>query len=73
VTRGCDDNAEDHKRAVYAYYGGDYETDSYKYYMKAVLAYAQAARNYLQDHPVVPAVSVPDAGDLSEASEQPAN
>lgn len=74
VTRGWDDDSEHQKRAVYAYYGGHYDTDRYKYYMKAVLAYAQAARSYLQDHPVEPAVSfVPDAGDLTGALEQPAN
>ena len=52
VLHGWDDKVDHQKRAVYAYYGGHYDTDRDKYYMKAVLAYADAARTYLEDHPV---------------------
>ena len=52
VMHGWDDKVDHQKRAVYAYYGGHYNTDRDKYYMKAVLAYADAARSYLEDHPV---------------------
>jgi membrane-bound lytic murein transglycosylase B len=52
VTRGWDDQPEHQQRAVYAYYGGHYDTDPDKYYMKAVLKYASEARKYLNDHPV---------------------
>jgi membrane-bound lytic murein transglycosylase B len=52
VLHGWDDKVDHQKRAVYAYYGGHYDTDRDKYYMKAVLAYADAARMYIEDHPV---------------------
>ena len=52
VTHGWDNNADHQKRAVYSYYGGHYDTDPDKYYMKAVLAYAGAVHMYLEDHPV---------------------
>jgi membrane-bound lytic murein transglycosylase B len=52
VTRGFDRNPEHQKRAIYAYYGGHYKTDPNKFYMKAVLKYADGVRSYLQDHPV---------------------
>jgi membrane-bound lytic murein transglycosylase B len=52
VTRGWDGSTEHQKRAIYAYYGGHYNTDRDKYYMKAVLAYADAARTYFKEHPV---------------------
>jgi membrane-bound lytic murein transglycosylase B len=52
VTRGWDRNPDHQKRAVYAYYGGHYDQDPYKYYMKAVLQYADGVRSYLQDHPL---------------------
>jgi membrane-bound lytic murein transglycosylase B len=52
VTRGWDGNPEHQKRAIYAYYGGHYDSDPDKFYMKAVLKYADKARSYLQDHPV---------------------
>jgi membrane-bound lytic murein transglycosylase B len=51
VTRGWDSNPEHQKRAVYAYYGGHYNTDPDKFYMKAVLKYAGEVHAYLQDHP----------------------
>ena len=52
VTRGFDRNPEHQKRAIYAYYGGNYNTDPNKFYMKAVLKYADEVRSYLKDHPV---------------------
>jgi len=56
VTRGWDSSIEHQKRAIYAYYGGHYDTDRDKYYMRAVLAYAEAARIYLNEHPLDPAL-----------------
>jgi membrane-bound lytic murein transglycosylase B len=56
VTRGWDSSIEHQKRAIYAYYGGHYNTDRDKYYMKAVLAYAEAARTYFKEHPLDSAV-----------------
>jgi membrane-bound lytic murein transglycosylase B len=52
VTRGWDHNPEHQKRAIYAYYGGHYDRDPYKYYMKAILRYASEVGTYLKDHPV---------------------
>jgi membrane-bound lytic murein transglycosylase B len=52
VTRGWDRNPEHQRRAIYAYYGGHYEEDPNRYYMKAVLRYAGEVRAYLKDHPV---------------------
>jgi membrane-bound lytic murein transglycosylase B len=52
VTRGFDGNPEHQKRAIYSYYGGHYATDPNKFYMKAVLKYADEVRSYLKDHPV---------------------
>ena len=70
VTHGWDNNADHQKRAVYSYYGGHYDTDRDKYYMKAVLAYADAVHMYLVDHPVVPAIGfMPDLLSLSITSE----
>jgi membrane-bound lytic murein transglycosylase B len=60
VTRGWDDKPEHQKRAVYAYYGGHYNTDRYKFYMKAVLAYADAARSYLKEHPLELGIKLPE-------------
>jgi membrane-bound lytic murein transglycosylase B len=57
VSRGWDGNPEHQKRAVYAYYGGHYNTDPDKFYMKAVLKYANEVRAYLADHPVDTALS----------------
>jgi membrane-bound lytic murein transglycosylase B len=59
VTRGWDEGPEHQKRAVYAYYGGHYDTDRYKFYMKAVLAYADAARTYLKEHPLEAGINLP--------------
>lgn len=73
VTHGWDNNADHQKRAVYSYYGGHYDTDRDKYYMKAVLAYADAVRVYLQDHPVDTGVRfIPDLLSVSITSELPA-
>jgi membrane-bound lytic murein transglycosylase B len=52
VTRGWDDQQQHQQRAIYSYYGGHYETDKNKYYMKAVLKYADEIRNYLKDYPI---------------------
>lgn len=52
ATRGFDGQPVHQYRAIYAYYGGNYDTDPRKYYMKAVLKYAQEESKYLQDHPV---------------------
>jgi membrane-bound lytic murein transglycosylase B len=58
VTRGWDDQLQHQQRAVYSYYGGHYETDKNKYYMKAVLKYADEFNDYLKDHPIeTPATS----------------
>jgi membrane-bound lytic murein transglycosylase B len=82
VTRGWDDKPEHQKRAVYEYYGGHYNSDRYKYYMKAVLAYADAARTYLKEHPLELGIKLPEPlapqivnfDDLASAnSEQTAN
>jgi membrane-bound lytic murein transglycosylase B len=54
VTRGWDRGGEHQKRAIYAYYGGHYDQDPNKYYMKAVLRYASEVQAYLQGHPVEP-------------------
>ncbi len=51
VTRGWDNQTQHQQRAIYAYYGGHYDTDPNKYYMKAVLKYAHEIGNYLKDHP----------------------
>ena len=70
VLHGWDNNVDHQKRAVYAYYGGHYETDRDKYYMKAVLAYADAVHTYLEDHPVEPGIGfTPDLLSVSIASE----
>ena len=52
ATRGFDSQPVHQYRAIYAYYGGNYDTDPRKYYMKAVLKYAQEESKYLQDHPL---------------------
>jgi membrane-bound lytic murein transglycosylase B len=56
VTRGWDGNPEHQKRAVYAYYGGHYNSDPNKFYMKAVLKYADTVRASLQDNPIDPEI-----------------
>lgn len=52
VTRGWDRNPEHQRRAIYAYYGGHYDQDPHKYYMEAVLRYANEVHTYLKNHPV---------------------
>jgi hypothetical protein len=70
VLHGWDNSVDHQKRAVYAYYGGHYETDRDKYYMKAVLAYSDAVHTYLADHPVGPGVGfMPDLLSVSMTSE----
>ena len=52
VTRGWDSEPHHQWRAIYAYYGGNYDTDQNKYYMRAVLKYADKVSEYLKDHPI---------------------
>jgi len=52
VTRGWDDQPEHQQRAIFAYYGGHYDADTNKYYMKAVMKYGNEIGDYLKDHPV---------------------
>ncbi len=52
VAHGWDGQPQHQQRAIYAYYGGHYSADPNKYYMKAVLKYADAMGNYLKDHPL---------------------
>ena len=51
VSRGWDSAPLHQQRAVYAYYGGSYDADPNKYYMRAVLRYAADVRAYLDNHP----------------------
>jgi membrane-bound lytic murein transglycosylase B len=53
VTRGWDAEPYHRQRAIYAYYGGNYDADPNKYYMRAVLTYANRVTDYLKDHPVL--------------------
>ena len=53
-TRGWDSEPQHRQRAIYAYYGGNYDADRYKYYMRAVLKYADEVGEYLKDHPMEP-------------------
>jgi membrane-bound lytic murein transglycosylase B len=52
TTRGWDSQPQHQYRAIYAYYGGHYDTDPDKYYMRAVLRYAQEMISYLRSHPI---------------------
>jgi membrane-bound lytic murein transglycosylase B len=52
VTRGWDDQLQHQQRAIYSYYGGNFVKDKNKYYMKAVMRYADEIGNYLKDHPL---------------------
>lgn len=52
VTRGWDSESQHRQRAIHAYYGGHYDTDSHKYYLRAVLKYADEVGEYLKDHPI---------------------
>jgi membrane-bound lytic murein transglycosylase B len=54
ATRGYDRVLDHQKRAIYAYYGGHYDHDPNKFYMRAVLQYATAINAYLKDHPIEP-------------------
>jgi membrane-bound lytic murein transglycosylase B len=81
VTHGWDAQPQHQQHAIYSYYGGHYETDKNKYYMKAVLKYADETSNYLKDYPVeMPSTSfhqslVPEEKQTSrnERFEQPPN
>lgn len=50
AVHGWDSNPEHQQKAIYSYYG----KDPHKFYMKAVLAYAQAETSYLRAHPIEP-------------------
>lgn len=52
VNHGWDAEPQHQRRAIYSYYGGNYDADRNKYYMKAVLKYADQVRAYLKEHPV---------------------
>jgi membrane-bound lytic murein transglycosylase B len=52
---GFDANPVHQQKAIYSYYG----KDPHKYYMTAVLAYAQAEIAYLMDHPVEKKLDLP--------------
>jgi membrane-bound lytic murein transglycosylase B len=52
VTRGWDEHPQHQQRAVYAYYGGHYDSDPNKFYMRAVLKYATEVGNYFKEHPI---------------------
>jgi hypothetical protein len=39
------------QRAIYAYYGGNYELDRHKYYMNGVLKYADEFEEYAKNNP----------------------
>jgi len=52
VTHGWDTQSPHQQHAIYTCYGGHYETDKNKYYMKAVLKYVKEMSSYLKDHPV---------------------
>ncbi len=81
VTRGWDDQPQHQLRAIYSYYGGHYETDKNKYYMKAVLKYADETSNYLKIHPIeTPATSLSESltpegksTSINQRIEQPLN
>jgi membrane-bound lytic murein transglycosylase B len=81
VTRGWDNQPQHQQRAVYAYYGGNYNKDPNKYYMKAVLKYSSEMVEYLKDHPLesgLASMPQPPAIEAREPSplkptEQPAN
>ena len=52
VTRGWDSDLENQHRAIYAYYGGNFKADKHKYYMRAVLKYADAFCAYVRDREI---------------------
>lgn len=53
-TRGWDSEPQHRQRSIYAYYGGNYDADQDKFYMRAVLKYADDVGEYLKDHPMEP-------------------
>jgi membrane-bound lytic murein transglycosylase B len=81
VTHGWDNQPQHQHRAIYAYYGGHYDADPNKYYMKAVLKYANEMGNYLKDHPLesgpasFPLPLTPEERETSrdQRTEQPVN
>jgi membrane-bound lytic murein transglycosylase B len=50
VTRGWDREPMHQQCAIYAYYGGNYALDPHKYYMTAVLKYADEFDEYAKNH-----------------------
>jgi membrane-bound lytic murein transglycosylase B len=50
VTHGWDDEPMHQQRAIYAYYGGNYAHDPNRFYMHAVLKYADAFDEYAKSH-----------------------
>ena len=67
VTRGWDNQPQHQRRAIYAYYGGHYDADPNKYYMKAVLKYSSEMVRYLKDHPLESGLaSMPEAHKIEE-------
>lgn len=48
AARGWDNEPQRQQRAIYAYYGGNYDSDPKKYYMRAVLKYAAEVDDYLK-------------------------
>jgi membrane-bound lytic murein transglycosylase B len=69
VTRGWDEQPQHQQRAIYAYYGGHYDADPNKYYMKAVLKYASEIRTYFDNHPVESPSTVPPVAHTTEGQE----
>ena len=57
VTRGWDNEPLHQRRAIYAYYGGNYDADPNKFYMRAVLKYADEVSPYLKSHSQQPEVA----------------
>ncbi len=66
---GWDNNVDHQKRAVYAYYGGHYETDRDKYLHEGCIGFhADAVHTYLGDHPAEPGAGfMPDPVTLERA------
>ena len=50
VFHGWDDEPVHQQRAIYSYYGGNYTLDRHKYYMTAVLKYADEFDEYAKSH-----------------------
>jgi len=67
ATHGWNNKEKNQERAIYSYYG----RDPHKYYMKAVLAYAAAEKEYLVEHPILaPPFIVPDLSTWDKIDEK---